>query len=81
MKKADLDKLLSEVKKELQNIDQQFPKEISELKDRITECKRTTEDYERKTEILAEELKKLKQQQTGGAPLTSTNTANAPRKD
>jgi len=41
-------------------LETQFPREITELKDKITTAKNTTAEYEDKTRILAEELRRLK---------------------
>jgi hypothetical protein len=46
----------------LSDLETQFPREITELKDKITNAKKTTEEYEEKTRILAEELRRLKLQ-------------------
>lgn len=59
-KKNELDSNLKELKKDLEDIDVAFPKEIQEYKKQIAEAKLTTTDYEGKTKVLAEELKVLK---------------------
>lgn len=51
------------MKQELEDIETQFPKEITDLKQKIVDAKRTTEDFEDKTKVLADELRKLKAQQ------------------
>jgi hypothetical protein len=51
---------LRTVKQELEDIETQFPKEITELKQKIVDAKKSTEEFEEKTKILAEELRKLK---------------------
>ena len=61
-KKADLDAQLQSVKRELEDIETQFPKEITDLKTKITEAKKQTEEFEEKTKVLAEDLRKLKGQ-------------------
>ena len=48
------------VKQELEDIETQFPKEITELKQKIVDAKKSTEEFEEKTKIRAEELRKLK---------------------
>ena len=42
----------------------QFPREITDLKQKIADAKKTTEEFEEKTKVLAEDLKKLKTKQT-----------------
>ena len=51
------------MKRELEEIEQNFPKEITALKQRITDAKNQTADYEAKTKALAEELRVLKEKQ------------------
>ena len=48
-RKQDLDKRLSEVRTELTNIEQTFPQELMQLKNRIAEAKKETVEYEQKT--------------------------------
>jgi len=59
-KKNDLESNLKAVKQDLEDIETHFPKEIQELKQRIVDSKKTTEEYEEKTKALAEELRALK---------------------
>jgi hypothetical protein len=55
-----LEEQFNAAKKELESIEDTFPKEIMELKQRIAEAKSTTKEFEEKTHKLAEELKLLK---------------------
>ena len=48
------------MRQELEDIETQFPKEITDLKQKIIDAKKSTEEYEDKTNILAEELRNLK---------------------
>ena len=61
-KKNELEAQLRAVKQELEDIEMQFPKEIMDLKQKITDAKRSTEEYEDKTKLLADELRKMKSQ-------------------
>lgn len=46
----------------MEDIETQFPKEIMDLKQKINEAKKTTEEFEEKTKALADELRHLKTQ-------------------
>ena len=53
---------MKKVKQELEDIETQFPKEILDLKQKIIDAKKTTEEFEDKTKVRADELKILKNQ-------------------
>lgn len=55
-KKETLEKDLSDVKEELENIEERFPQRVGELKDSIEQAKQQTADCERKTKELQKEL-------------------------
>jgi len=59
-RKRELDEQLKQVKQELEQIETDFPKQVKELKDSITSAKKKTTEYEDKTKILSEELRRLK---------------------
>jgi len=59
-KKNELEQNLKKVKEELEDIETQFPKEIMDLKQKINEAKKTTEEFEEKTKAVADELRHLK---------------------
>lgn len=59
-KKNELEGNLKAVKQELEDIETSFPKEITDLKQKIVDAKKTTEEYEEKTKALADELRQLK---------------------
>lgn len=59
-KKNELNKELTLVKQELQDIEESHPKEIKSLQEQIAAAKKKTEEYEQKTKELADELRKLK---------------------
>ena len=61
-RKAKLDKELAEVKHELDNIEERFPEELSELRDQIKFAKEQTLDFEQKTKALQSELAMLRSQ-------------------
>ena len=61
-KKSDLDSEFKNLKQELEDIDVAFPKEIMDYKAQIVQSKKTTEEFEEKTRILADELRELKAQ-------------------
>jgi hypothetical protein len=61
-KKNELEHQLKRVKQELEDIETQFPKEILDLKQKIIDAKKTTEEFEDKTKVLADELRILKTQ-------------------
>jgi putative NADH-flavin reductase len=44
----------------LEDLETAFPKEITDLKQKIVDAKKTTEQYEENTKALAEELRVLK---------------------
>ena len=48
-KKRELEEQFNAAKKELESIEDTFPKEIMELKQRIAEAKNTTKEFEEKT--------------------------------
>lgn len=61
-RKNELNKELTAVKQELQDIEESHPKEIKSLQEQIVAAKRKTEEFEAKTKELADELRKLKAQ-------------------
>jgi hypothetical protein len=48
-RKRELEKEYEEAKRELEDIENTFPKEILELKQRIADAKNVTKEYEEKT--------------------------------
>lgn len=59
-RKADLEKELTNVKQELENIEIKFPQEVQELREQIEYAKQQTFDYEKRTRELQTELNNLK---------------------
>lgn len=55
-KKQDLDKQLKDAQNELNDIENSFPKEVSDLKEKIEFAKQETLRYEKKTDELQKEL-------------------------
>ena len=70
-RKHDLDNKLAKVKQDLSNIENTFPTELTNLKNRINQAKQETLEYEKKTNDLAQQLRELKakasEENTGGA--------------
>ena len=70
-RKQELDDKLAKVKAELSNIENQFPAELTTLKQKINQAKQETAEYEKKTNELAAQLRELKakasEETTGGA--------------
>ena len=64
-RKQELDNRLAEVRTELNNIEQTFPQELMQLKQRIAEAKKETAEYEKKTQELAQQLRDLKAKAQG----------------
>ena len=53
------------VRDQLGAIEETFPKELTELKQRITTAKQETADYEKRTQELAGQLRELKAKAEG----------------
>ena len=65
-RKKELEERLAEVRAELSNIENTFPKELQGLRQRIQQAKQETEEYEGKTKALANELRELKAKAASG---------------